>query len=257
MIFRSKAKGKYIYVSWSGGIDSTLVLSEMLKITPKEQLVVIMDRHSVQEYPEFYKKYIDGQLRITAMDFYTDRPLEQAIQDGIVLTGHLLDPVFGSNNYSAMPQEKLEQKIPAFLSTLNRYSCLLYKKLIQACPRPIENVKDLFWWMDYTLNYQSEELMWLLEIEEMKLDKNLFHFGSGPDWNNYAVSTPVEVKWQGYDFRKFKQPLKDHLFKFTKDEYYTLEKIKMPSWRHYRTDEQRNKQKALWIDTEWKRGVRN
>jgi hypothetical protein len=248
-----RANHQFIYVTWSGGIDSTLVLAEFLKYAPSDQLIVMMDEHSIQEYPDFYNKYIKDKLLTTPMDFYTDNPLASAIQNGIVVTGHLLDPVFGSNNFQSMPQEKLEEKLGAFLKPLNSYSRELYTKLINACPRPLENVKDLFWWIDYTLNYQSEQLMWLLEVKNMILDKNLFHFGAGTDWNNYAVSTPIEEKWDGYDFRKFKQPLKDHLYKFTKDDYYTKEKIKMPSWRHYRTDEQRHKLKAVWIDTEWRR----
>lgn len=248
-----KANNRYIYITWSGGIDSTLVLSEFLKYAPKGQLVVMMDEHSIKEYPDYYEKYIKDKLFTTTMDFYSDKPLERAIENGIVVTGHLIDPVFGSNNYSAMPQEKLEENMDNFLKPLNSYSKDMYMRLINACPRPIENVKELFWWIDYALNYQSEELMWLLEVNDMILGKNLFHFGMGDNWNNYAVSTPMEVKWEGYDFRKFKQPLKDQIYKFTKDEYYTKEKIKMPSWRHYRTDDQRAKKKAIWIDTDWKR----
>ena len=250
----SSAGNKKIYVTWSGGIDSTLVLAELLKYAPLDQLVIMMDEHSTIEYPDFYVKYIENKLETTKMDFYSDDPLKVAVTDGVVVTGHLLDPVFGSNNYSAMPQEKLEESIDRFLKPLNLYSQDMYMRSVKACPRPLENVKDLFWWLDYTLNYQSEELMWLLEVHHMILGRNLFHFGMGADWNNYAVSTPAEYKWEGYDFRKFKQPLKDQLYKFTKDEYYTKEKIKMPSWRHYRTDEQRFKSKAIWIDTNWKRG---
>ena len=250
----AKAGSRKIYVTWSGGIDSTLVLSEMLKYAPADQLVVMMDNHSKQEYPDFYKKYIEDKLATTEMNFYNDDPLRKAILDGIVVTGHLLDPVFGSNNYSAMPREKLEESIDRFLKPLNAYSKDMYMKSVNACPRKLENVKDLFWWLDYTLNYQSEELMWLLEVKDMVLGRNLFHFGMGPDWNNYAVSTPAEIKWEGYDFRKFKQPLKDQLYTFTKDDFYTKEKIKMPSWRHYRTDEDRFKNKAVWIDIHWNRG---
>jgi hypothetical protein len=249
-----KAGYRYIYVTWSGGIDSTLVLSELLKIAPKDQLIVMMDNHSVLEYPEFYEKYISGKLQTTPMDFYTDAPLEVAIMNGVVVTGHLIDPVFGSNNYQSMPEEQLSKNMVDFLPTLNRYSQDMYQKLINACPRTITNVKELFWWIDYTLNYQSEELMWLLEVPDMIYGKNLLHFGMGEDWNNYAVSTDVEIKWPGYEFKKFKQPLKDHLYQFTKDDYYTKEKIKMPSWRHYRTDEQRARKKANWIDTQWRRG---
>ena len=250
----SAAKDKELYITWSGGIDSSLVLSEFLKYADHKRITVICDRHSFAEYPEFFKNYINKKLKTIPMNFYNDRPLKQAITNGVVITGHLLDPVFGSNSYSSIPKEKLQESLDSFLRLLNYTSKDMYKKLSDACPVPITNVKELFWWMDYCLNYQNEELMWLLEIPEMRLDQNLFHFGSGEDWNNYAVSTPIEIKWPGYDFRKFKQVLKDHLFKFTKDEHYTLEKIKLPSWRHYRTNDQRNRLKARWIDTEWRRG---
>ena len=250
----TRAESKKIYVTWSGGIDSTVVLSEMLKIAPKEQIVVLMDKNSVKEYPDFYKKYIAGQLETRSMSFYTDDPLRVALTDGIVVTGHLLDPVFGANIYQALPKERLQQTIEDFLKPLNNFSEISYRRLVAACPRKLETVKDFFWWLDYTLNYQSEQLMWLLEIEQMILDKNLFHFGAGEDWNNYAVSTPTEIKWPGYDFPNYKIGLKQHLEKFTKDSNYTQHKLKMPSWRHYRTDEQRRQNKAVWITTDWKRG---
>ena len=248
------AGSRKLVVTWSGGIDSTLVLSELLKLAPKEQIVVMMDNNSILEYPDFYKNYIEGQLETREMSFYTDDPLRVALKDGVVVTGHLMDPVFGANIYQALPEEKLKQKIPEFLADLNNISQERYKRSISACPREIVDVKDLFWWLDYTLNYQSEQLMWLLEIEEMILDKNLFHFGAGTDWNNYAVSTPAEIKWPGYDFNFYKMAIKEHIQKFTKDENYTKNKIKMPSWRHYRTDEQRVRDKAVWITTDWKRG---
>lgn len=165
-----------------------------------------------------------------------------------------MDPVFGANIYQAIPEHKLRESVNNFLKTLNPVTQHMYKKLVNACPRHLKDVKDLFWWMDYTLNYQSEQLMWLLEVEEMILDENLLHFGAGEDWNNYAVSTPAEVKWPGYNFSNYKQVIKDHIFQFTKDDNYTKNKLKMPSWRHYRTDDQRVRDKAVWIDTTWKRG---
>jgi hypothetical protein len=250
----NQAGRRKLVVTWSGGIDSTLVLSELLKISPKDQIVVMMDNNSILEYPDFYNKYIKDQLETRQMSFYTDDPLRLALKDGVVVTGHLMDPVFGANIYQALPVEKLQQTIPDFLKDLNPYTVQKYTKLIDACPRKLENVKDFFWWLDYTLNYQSEQLMWLLEIEEMILDQNLFHFGAGEDWNNYAVSTPAEVKWKGYDFNYYKMEIKIHIQKFTGDDNYTKNKIKMPSWRHYRTDEQRRKDKAVWITTDWKRG---
>lgn len=249
-----KAGSKKIVMTWSGGIDSTLVLSELLKIAPHEQLVVMMNNNSIFEYPEYYNKYIKDKLETRYMDFNTANQLRTSLKDGIIVTGHLMDPVFGAGMYKVMPESRLSQKIPDFLNTLNNFSQENYTNLINACPRPLEDVKDLFWWMDYTLNYQSEQLMWLLEIEEMILDKNLFHFGSGSDWNDYAVSTPAEIKYPGYDFRKYKGVLKDHLYKFTKDKEYTKEKMKVPSWRAWRSTQHIVKEFAMYITTDWKRG---
>jgi hypothetical protein len=188
------------------------------------------------------------------MDFYTNNALKNSLKDGIIVTGHLLDPVFGAGMYRTMPQSKLSQKMADFLKEVDKFSQENYIRLIQACPREIVDVKDFFWWLDYTVNYQSEQLMWLLETEDMILDKNLFHFGASADWNNYAVSTPAEVKYPGYDFQNFKMPLKQHLHTFTKDHEYTKEKIKVHSWRSYRSPSQVLRNTAVYIDTEWKRG---
>jgi hypothetical protein len=248
------ATWRKIVVTWSGGIDSTLVLSEILKIAPKKQVVVMMDENSIKEYPDYYKKYIEGQLETRKMNFYTDEPLRECLRDGVIVTGDLMDQLFGEDVLSVIPEYRLRQTIPEFLQGLNPYTQEMYTKLIDACPRPLESLKDFIWWMDYALQYQLISLIWSLEIEQIVPDLNLFHFPMTEDWNNYAVSTPAEIKWPGYDYRNYKQVLKDQLFTFTKDEYYTREKIKVPSYRRYRTDEQRERKKAIWINTDWKRG---
>ena len=248
------AGSKKIVVTWSGGIDSSLTLAELLKIAPKEQLAVMMNDNSIREYSEYYEKYIKDQLEIRQMDFYTPNSLKNSLKDGIIVTGHLLDPVFGAGMYRTMPQSKLSQKMADFLKEVDKFSQENYTRLIQACPREIVDVKDFFWWLDYALNYQAEQLMWLLEIDEMILDKNLFHFGGTSDWNDYAVSTSAETKYPGYEFKNYKLPLKKQLYEFTKDDEYTKEKIKLHSWRSYRTPTQILERMPLYITTDWKRG---
>jgi hypothetical protein len=245
-----------INVAYSGGIDSTLLLAELLKIAPHDQLVVMMDQHSITEYPDFYTKHIQNKLTTREMSFYSDAPLLDSVKDGIVVTGHLMDPVFGSGMYSALSPERLTQKIPELFNELNIYTCEMYTKLIQACPRPLVDVKDFLWWMDYTLNYQSEQLMWLYDSEELTLEQNFTHFGTGADWNDYAVSTAAEEKYFGTDFRQHKMALKKQLFTFTGDAEYTENKLKVPSWRKYRTNTQRLQTKPISIRTDWSRGYR-
>jgi len=250
----SKANNQKIYVTWSGGIDSTLVLCELLKQTHKDQIVVALNDNSIHEYPEFYKQYIENKLETENFDFYTDRQLRKFIKDGVVVTGHLLDPVFGHDIYRVMRPERLLQPIEQFLNICDKLSVAHYRALIKGCPQKLNNVKELFWWIDYALNYQAEQLMWLLETEDMILDKNLLHFGAGEDWNNYAVSTNSEVKFAGTDFRNYKMPLKKQLYKYTKDQDYLENKIKYPSWRNYRTYNQMMLNKPIYITTDWERG---
>jgi hypothetical protein len=91
-------------------------------------------------------------------------------------------------------------------------------------------------------------------MEEMILNKNLIHFSDNQEWNDWAVSTPMEVKYEGYDFRNFKMPLKKHLHEFTKDTNYTKNKIKVSSWRNYRTMAEFFKRTPLYIKNDWTRG---
>lgn len=243
---------KKLAVLWSGGIDSTLVLSELLKITTPDKLVVVMNNNSIREYPDFYKKYIENKLEIRQASFYNG-DYSYLLQDSVLVSGHLMDSSFGPILYPAVPVDILKQSIPKFLSNLSSASRELYEKLISGCPRPLENVKDLFWWFEYAVNYQNEQISMLLETEDLIIDKNIFYFSCSKDWNDYAVSTPIEDKWCGYDYTQFKMSLKKHLYEFTKDTYYTENKIKVPSWRRYRNEIQRRKE-PIYITTEWIRG---
>jgi hypothetical protein len=96
-------------------------------------------------------------------------------------------------------------------------------------------------------------MIWLLLSEKLKLEHNLFHFCTSPDWNDYAVSTPSEIKYPGYNYTDYKLPLKQHIFEFTKDSFYLNNKQKVFSWRRYRTSEQWKKI-PFYITTDWKRG---
>ena len=249
-----RAEDKKLYITWSGGIDSTLVLAEFLKVVHKDRIVVLMNDNSIQEYPNFYNKYIKNQLEVHDYNFNNNDYIEKSLLDGVIVTGHCIDPLFGINDYDRMSEEMLYLSIPDLLKRLTTQSQSMYTKLIGACPRRLENVKDLTWWLDYTLNYQSEQLVCLLENDGVILDNNFFHFGTTKGWNDYAVSTPSEVKYEGSDFRNFKKPLKEQLFEFTKDEDYTQNKIKYPSWRKYRTELELLKNKAVYINTDWERG---
>lgn len=249
-----KAGDRRINIAYSGGIDSTLVLAEFLKQAPHDQITVMLNEHSIDEYPHFYRQYIENKLHQIRFTFHSEQGINLALKDGIIVTGLLFDQSFGSSQYTVLPKETLKQSIEEFLRPLNKKSQETYSKLIAACPRKIENTKDLLWWVKYTLDYQNEEFLWLTEVEDLILEKNIFHFANTPDWNDYAISTPTEVKYPGYHLPNYKLPLKEQLHEFTKDDVYTAYKVKVNSWRRYRTHQQRLLHKAIYIKTDWTRG---
>lgn len=250
-----KSNNQKIFVAWSGGIDSTIALTELMKITCKDQIVVLLNGNSILEYPDFYNNHIKGNYETRPFSFYSDDTLKECIKEGVVVTGHITDNLFGEPHlYQVVPEEKLKQSVDNFLKDVDKNSKNLYINLIKSCPRKLIDLKDFFWWMNYTLSYQFEQLCVLLELENMILNENLFHFCDTDSWNDYAVSTPAEKKYQGYDYRNFKMPLKKHLYKFTKDDEYTHQKIKVFSWRKYRDISDSVKNKPIYITTKWQRG---
>ena len=48
-----KSNNQKIFVAWSGGIDSTLALTELMKITSQDQIVILLNENSILEYPDF------------------------------------------------------------------------------------------------------------------------------------------------------------------------------------------------------------
>lgn len=249
----SSAADKKIMIAWSGGIDSTSVLVEFLKLVPKDKLVILMNESSIAEYPIFYDRYIKGQIETRELNIYNANVIQQSLADCILVTGSTFDQTFGDEDYIHRTPYFLKQSLDMFMSNLNSYTYDSYTRLISACPRKIESVKDFCWWFCYAVCYQNEQNMWLIEAEDLIPEINVFHFPANQDWNNWSVSTPIEVKYPGYDFRNFKIELKKHIYEFTKDSDYYENKIKMPSYKTVRNTKQKREQ-PLYITTDWKRG---
>lgn len=243
-----KSKGK-IYVLWSGGIDSTLALIELMKITPLDSIVVVLTDYSIAEYPWFYQKYIKN-MEVIILDMYSSRQFSKFVKDGIIVSGNLLDEQFGSllSEWLYANPDVAYMSFDKMLSTVDENSFNLYKLLANACPIQISNVKEFLWWFEYCLDYQNEEFRLLLENSELRLDENIFNFGGGVEWNDYAVSTPMEIKCPPGAYSNFKIDLKKIIYEFTKDSEYLTNKVKVASWRRYRTKDTR----ALSISTDWK-----
>lgn len=94
--YSAKRTNKKIAVMWSGGIDSTSVLTAFLKNVPtadKNIITVLCDTNSILENIEFYKKFISNKL--TCIHYRTINLTEEFLQSYILLHGDPGDCLFG------------------------------------------------------------------------------------------------------------------------------------------------------------------
>lgn len=221
--------GKKIYLYWSGGIDSTAALVALLKQGVSKELVLVMNSASIAEYPEFYSKYVDGKLAVNMVEYRRGDeipiPVQHYLSDGIVCTGELGDQMFGAGRYVDTSNTSL-----LLTSWKDKYGhnkeADKYEAFAATCPVPINNLKEFWWWINYTVKYTNVAFRMLLTSYKFQLEKDVFHFFHTTDFNDWAVSTPMEERFYGTDLRKYKQPLKDYIYEFTKDSNYKINKIK-------------------------------
>lgn len=251
------AKGRKIAVSWSGGIDSTTVILALMDELPASEITVLMNQKSIDEYPLFYTKYIEGKMPIITMPEYAvEDTLNQCVLDGyIIVTGEIGDQMFGSIKYlEYADQSALMEPWETLLDgNMTVGSKEAYRKLVAACPVKMTTVKMFWWWFNYVFKYQGVLTRMMISAPDTRLNDNVFHFFDSKAWNDWALYTDQEIRYPGIDPLEYKKPLKDYILKKTDDQEYFETKGKVRSLVLYR-----GKLNALHaadtIDTDWVRG---
>lgn len=97
----AKNTNRNIVVMWSGGIDSTFVLTSILKNISEadhELLTVSLTTHSISDNPDFYFKFLSGNKKIrivNASNFSVDNNF---LENNLLLHGDPGDGVFGPSS---------------------------------------------------------------------------------------------------------------------------------------------------------------
>jgi len=101
ILARADALDVNVYVSWSGGIDSTLVLvSLLMQATPaqKKRIIVILTEESIAENPRFWNEHVHGNLRVDSAILFSYR----LGTNDIMLDGEHNDQIFGSDKVAKL-----------------------------------------------------------------------------------------------------------------------------------------------------------
>lgn len=228
----------FVTCFWSGGIDSTSAVIGLMETKPNHaKLNVHYNKFSIDEFPSFYDKIIRPNWN----------PTESLLceVDNIYVTGECGDQIFGSEAMERM-LDRLDQPWEdiIFMNSNQAFREGLYTQelwewwkptflevadvLVQKSPVDIHTIKDFLWWTNFTQKWQAVRHRAMYRFRFLPLshpDRNISFFNTQEFqvWSmlNRDIAFPNSKEWKSY-----KQPLKDFINRYHKDETYRIEKCK-------------------------------
>jgi hypothetical protein len=238
-----------IYAMWSGGIDSTLVLVSFLKRANPAQrarIRVLLSEDSLRENPAFFEAHISGKLATDSSILF---PYILGT-DALFVSGEHNDQLFGSDiiakviatfgapfiheSYDREQVFKFFDERLQDAGTTNFYLDT-FERLMRASPVRIATHYQYFWWINFSLKWQSVHLRTLSytgarhapKITRDYLAKFYAPFYCTEDfqlWSLWNQDKKIRDTWNTY-----KWICKDIIFDYTKDADYRDNKLKKGS----------------------------
>ena len=247
LIELSQRLGKPIFVLYSGGIDSTVVITSFLMAQGgrSDNLKVALNTHSIRENPNFYYKHLRGKVEIVP----SETVLDSITDDHLVVGGEGNDQIFGTDiykdirNYAGIPfihQKYTEKNVCDFFmhSGISQRSAQTWFSLMDEQIRAtnlveITTVKDFFWWYNFCYKWQNVYFRIPARSTNTQpltrafLDDYYHQFFMVPDFEKWSMLNPD--KKIGDTWASYKKAAKEFIYEFSKDREYFENKTKVAS----------------------------
>ena len=234
---------KQIYILWSGGIDSTLLVVSFLKSTvPYSKITIACNFDSIKENYDFYKKHILPNFKIISSDFLM-QSVNTSTTDGIILNGDPADVLYGYDlttsisktlgfDYLQLPCNRDNVtnyfKIKGFSEQSANFWYDYFTHSIDKSPKPIKTMQDFSWWEGFNYRWQAanEKFYIRLSLNNTNCYERFFNHHEFQLWAIFKE--PIIIK----KFNDIKLESKKIILDYTKDEFYFYNKIKLNSNSH-------------------------
>ena len=234
---------KKIFLSYSGGIDSTLALVTFLKYWSKEslaRLTVLMNLNSIEENPNFFRQFAE---RINFESIYQNYSARLETDEACLVTGEHGDQLFGSDlvglavrkfGDECIHQPFEDNVLPVFDHFISdqKTTKMFYERIfpiIHEAPFPIKTVHDFLWWYNFSLKWQYVKYRFLADKswhQPQKTSSHVYHFFDTPSFQKWSLENhdkKIKSTWGSYKF-----VMKEIIHEFNRDESY-LNKNKVAS----------------------------
>jgi asparagine synthetase B (glutamine-hydrolysing) len=229
-----------LYLWWSGGLDSTAIAAALLshprfkRLVKAGRVMLCLTRASIEEYPEFYDRYLKHFDQVEAnLSYYL-------LDNTVHVDGMWADELFGTYQSEHYPEAVTARNLEGFISRVATNAPLSSHFL--RLMKPVEDAfqpETLFqrlWWLSFTTEYQDAVLRPYYNRTNLcdgattkaRIEANLpYRWFSHPDWISWAITRQKANRFTTY--RESKNELRDYIFRFTGDIAYFQNKEKVYS----------------------------
>jgi hypothetical protein len=241
-------------VFWSGGIDSTVALSAIVKnfnTADLKNVTVFANNQSYFENPTFYHSVIEKyQLQTINFKNFSDNKIQTLFERYIVIDGEPADKLWIVNSvfkfesvYGAGSSEKpLAETADKFINFLTNHMLTdqaqeYYDSLmlnINEAGIDIVTIGDLFWWINFNFHWVDHLLIWYQQFPNKSADsykqykKNYLPWYNSNEYQLWSLSDrPKTIKTDRQDL--YKMPAKQYIYELDKNSFYLNYKSKLGS----------------------------
>jgi hypothetical protein len=252
IINQSKAENKTITMMWSGGIDSTCMVSSFLTVATTDELnriVVLLNKDSILENTEFYRNHLSGKIKCKDSNSWPTHINPSTI----FLTGEGGDQLgwFGFTRLSENAFNELGWDFLRKSATSdNLINCLekicqskqvatvCYERVIEPLRKTaivdVNTVSQSLWWTLFCVKWQNVYLRIMnnlvdtkhVNIEYMKSNFKMFY--QSEDIQRWIMLNNERALWVN-KFTDIKLPLKEIIYRFDHNKNYLENKVKLGS----------------------------
>lgn len=238
------ALNKHINIMWSGGIDSTTMLSALLNNSTKNQqrnMTVLLSGDSISNNQKFYDDVICGNLGV-ASSYNFDDYLGQL--GSIFVTAENNDEIFGTNLVSFFLYRQDFDILFEEPTVSNLFKILEKKKIIASeedkedmrkciymmmfvagkCPFELDTIYKFFWWLNFCLMWNVSYTR-ILGFAKYKTypEENFFSFFSTKEFQLWSMNNVDNLI--GDSWKTAKQQAKDYINEYHKNDDYRLNAV--------------------------------
>jgi hypothetical protein len=227
-----------VYIFWSGGIDSTLVLCSVLRnFKNLSKIVVVLNKHSIAEYPDMYTNYIEGKLATISTDEFFDSNI-QFSHNNLYTSGEIGGPLISFDSFENFNERypgihtrpwknHVNEILKYFTENTNINSAVFtYNEIIetaQSAKIDLRTVYEFLWWVNFNWGHDIDIVSMLWNYQQLDdtinskkfIEQNCFFWYNGQEFQNWAVSLLGQELMSRGNIQKY--IYKKYIYEFNND----------------------------------------